>query len=100
MSKVTRSPLVGECSAEFLGTMILILFGCGVVAQVVTGGTPLTTAPGATGDYNSIAWGWGLGVAMAVFVATMPARANITEMLVTPTYMRLLAPQAKKVAAM
>lgn len=38
--------------------------------------------------------------AMAVFVATMPPRANITEMLVTPTYMRLLAPQAKKVAAM
>jgi NADP-dependent 3-hydroxy acid dehydrogenase YdfG len=38
--------------------------------------------------------------AMAVFVATMPARANITEMLVTPTYMRLLAPAAQKVAAM
>lgn len=38
--------------------------------------------------------------AMAVFVATMPPRANITEMLVTPTYMRLIAPQAKKVAAM
>lgn len=38
--------------------------------------------------------------AMALFVATMPERANITEMLVTPTYMRLLAPQAKKVAAM
>lgn len=38
--------------------------------------------------------------AMAVFVATMPARVNITEMLVTPTYMRLIAPQAKKVAAM
>jgi NADP-dependent 3-hydroxy acid dehydrogenase YdfG len=38
--------------------------------------------------------------AMALFVATMPPRANITEMLVTPTYMRLLAPQAKKIAAM
>ena len=38
--------------------------------------------------------------AMALFVATMPARANITEMLVTPNYMRLLAPQAKKIAAM
>ncbi|MEO3471416.1 SDR family oxidoreductase [Roseomonas sp. CAU 1739] len=38
--------------------------------------------------------------AMALFVATMPPRANITEMLVTPTYMRLLAPAAKKVAAM
>jgi NADP-dependent 3-hydroxy acid dehydrogenase YdfG len=38
--------------------------------------------------------------AMALFAATMPARANITEMLVTPTYMRLLAPQARKIAAM
>ena len=38
--------------------------------------------------------------AMALFAVTMPPRANITEMLVTPTYMRLLAPQAKKIAAM
>ena len=66
---VRRSPLLGEASAEFLGTMIIILFGCGVVAQVVTGGTPLSTQPGSAGDYNSIAWGWGLGVAMAVYVA-------------------------------
>ena len=70
-----RSPLLGECSAEFLGTMILILFGVGVVAQVVTGGFPSTT--GATGDYNSIAWGWGLGVTMAVFVAGRLAGAHL-----------------------
>lgn len=38
--------------------------------------------------------------AMALFAATMPERVNITEMLVVPTYMRLLAPQARKVAAM
>jgi NADP-dependent 3-hydroxy acid dehydrogenase YdfG len=38
--------------------------------------------------------------AMALFAVTMPPRANITEMLVTPTYMRLIAPQAKKIAAM
>jgi len=38
--------------------------------------------------------------AMALFAATMPPRVNITEMLVTPTYMRLLAPAAQKVAAM
>ena len=72
-----RTPLLGECSAEFFGTMLLILFGCGVVAQVVTGGTPLTTAPGATGDYNSIAWGWGLGVAMAVYVAGRLSGAHL-----------------------
>lgn len=72
-----QPPLLGELSGEFFGTMILILFGCGVVAQVITGGTPLTTAPGATGDYNSIAWGWGLGVAMAVFVAGRLSGAHL-----------------------
>ena len=72
-----RTLLLGECSAEFFGTMLLILFGCGVVAQVVTGGTPLSTAPGATGDYNSVAWGWGLGVAMAVYVAGRLSGAHL-----------------------
>jgi NADP-dependent 3-hydroxy acid dehydrogenase YdfG len=38
--------------------------------------------------------------AMALFVATLPERANVTEMLVTPTYMRLLAPEARKVASL
>lgn len=38
--------------------------------------------------------------AMAVFAATMPAHVNITEMLVVPTYMRLIAPSARKIAAM
>lgn len=69
------TPLLGECSAEFFGTMLLILFGCGVVAQVVTGGFPTTT--GATGDYNSIAWGWGLGVTMAVYVAGRLSGAHL-----------------------
>jgi glycerol uptake facilitator protein len=57
--------------------MILILFGCGVVAQVVTGGKELGTLPGASGDYNSIAWGWGLGVTMAVFVAGRLSGAHL-----------------------
>ena len=68
---------MGECSAEFFGTMILILFGCGVVAQVVTGGKELGTVPGSTGDYNSVAWGWGLGVMLAVFVAGRLSGAHL-----------------------
>jgi glycerol uptake facilitator protein len=75
--EVKPTPLLGECSAEFFGTMILILFGCGVVAQVVTGGSMLGTDPGSTGDYNSIAWGWGLGVAMAVYVAGRLSGAHL-----------------------
>jgi len=31
-----RSPLLRECMAEFLGTFVLLLFGCGAAAQVKT----------------------------------------------------------------
>ncbi|MFC3572302.1 MIP/aquaporin family protein [Streptomyces yaanensis] len=59
---------VGELSAEFLGTMILILFGCGVVAQVVAAGI---------GDHDSIAWAWGFGVTLGVYVAARISGAHI-----------------------
>ncbi|MET7761367.1 MIP/aquaporin family protein [Streptomyces sp. NPDC005393] len=71
-----RSGLVGELCAEFAGTMILILFGCGVVAQVVAGGA-LTKPPGGLGDHDSIAWGWGLGVTLGVYVAARLSGAHI-----------------------
>jgi MIP family channel proteins len=51
-----------EAAAEFLGTMTLILFGCGVVAQVVL-------SRQTAGEYLSINLAWGLGVTMAVYVA-------------------------------
>lgn len=53
---------IREPLAEFLGTFILILFGDGVVAQVVL-------SKGTKGDYQSISWGWGIGVMMGVYVA-------------------------------
>lgn len=66
-----KNSYVGELSAEFLGTMILILFGLGVVAQVVT-------APdGSLGDHDSIAWGWGIGVMLGVYVAARISGAHI-----------------------
>jgi glycerol uptake facilitator protein len=52
--------LWAELAAEFAGTLILILFGIGVVAQVVAGGL---------GDHDSIAWCWGLGVMLGVYTA-------------------------------
>jgi len=51
-----------EPFAEFLGVFILIMFGDGVVAQVVL-------SNGAKGDYQSISWGWGLGVMLGVYTA-------------------------------
>lgn len=41
-----------EPFSEFFGVFILILFGDGVVAQVVLSGST-------KGDYQSISWGWG-----------------------------------------
>ncbi|KIX03909.1 uncharacterized protein Z518_07462 [Rhinocladiella mackenziei CBS 650.93] len=52
-----REPL-----SEFFGVFILILFGDGVVAQVVLSG-------GTKGDYQSISWGWGLGVMLGVYAS-------------------------------
>lgn len=60
--------LAGELAAEFFGTCILILFGVGVVAQVVAGGL---------GDHDSIAWGWGLGVALGIYVAGRISGAHL-----------------------
>jgi MIP family channel proteins len=48
--------------AEFFGTLVLILFGVAVVAQVNLSG-------GNNGQYLSINIGWGLAVTMAVYVS-------------------------------
>ncbi|GIM95319.1 MIP/aquaporin family protein [Paractinoplanes toevensis] len=60
--------LLGELAAEFAGTMILILFGVGVVAQVAGAGI---------GDHDSIAWSWGLGVTLGVYVAARVSGAHL-----------------------
>ena len=41
-----------DAFSEFFGTLILVLFGDGVVAQVLL-------SHGQKGDYQSISWGWG-----------------------------------------
>ena len=56
-----RDTLLGEVSAEVLGTFTLIIFGVGVVAQTVL--TPFTAGA------QSIHWAWGIGVIMGVYVA-------------------------------
>ncbi|KAF2178203.1 aquaporin [Zopfia rhizophila CBS 207.26] len=59
-----------EPFAEFWGTFIMIMFGDGSVAQVLLS-TGQETAPGSNGfgAYQSISWGWGLGVMLGVYVA-------------------------------
>ncbi len=70
MATIHRRTLLGECLAEFAGTAILILFGVGVVAQVVT-------SEGTLGDHDSISWAWGLGVVFGVYTAARISGAHI-----------------------
>lgn len=63
-----KPTLAAELSAEFLGTLVLILFGNGVVAMVVLFGSGI---PGeiVNGGYTNITLGWGLAVAMGVYIS-------------------------------
>jgi len=63
-----RRTLLAELSSEFAGTFILILFGVGVVAQVVAG---------EIGNHDSIAWAWGLGVTLGIYVAGRISGAHL-----------------------
>jgi glycerol uptake facilitator protein len=50
--------------SEVMGTMMLTLLGCGVVANVALRGTK-----GNAGGFLMVNWGWGLAVMAGVFVA-------------------------------
>ena len=69
-----KQSLVAELLAEFLGTMVLILFGNGVVAMVKLFGD---SVPGeiVNGGFTNITLAWGLGVTMGIFVAAPIAGA-------------------------
>jgi MIP family channel proteins len=59
-----------ELLAEFFGTFVLIMFGVGVVAQVVL-------SRNTAGSYLSINIAWGLGVMMACYVAAGVTGAHL-----------------------
>lgn len=59
-----------EAAAEFLGTFVLMVFGTGVVAQVVLSG-------GSHGSYLSINLAWGLAVTMAIYVSAGVSGAHL-----------------------
>jgi aquaglyceroporin related protein, other eukaryote len=56
--------------SEFFGVFILILFGDGVVAQVVL-------SKGEKGDYQSISWGWGIGVVSSTQFLPQPSLTDL-----------------------
>jgi glycerol uptake facilitator protein len=75
-----RQTTVGEYSSEFLGTFVLIMFGDGVVAMVVAALNRSGRGPEpfvSQADWLMIATGWGLAVALAVYVAGGISSAHI-----------------------
>ncbi|KAJ7481632.1 putative aquaporin 4 [Mycena latifolia] len=60
--------LIREAAAEFTGVMILIIFGTGVVCQVVLSSIT-AVAPSQKGSYLSINFGWAIGTALGVWVS-------------------------------
>ncbi|CAD6945327.1 unnamed protein product [Tilletia caries] len=56
-----------EPIAEALGTFILMIFGTGINAQVSL--STLVNPSSPKGDFLSVSFGWGIGVAMGVYVA-------------------------------
>ncbi len=59
-----------ELIAEFLGTFVLIVFGAGVVAQFLL-------SEGRNGSYLAVNIGWGLGVALGIYISAGVSGAHI-----------------------
>jgi glycerol uptake facilitator protein len=67
-----------EFAAELLGTMVLILFGCGVVAMVkLFPSTPAVPGEVVMGGYTNISLAWGLAVTMGIYVAGTISGAHL-----------------------
>jgi glycerol uptake facilitator protein len=76
MPSPVKHSLAGELLAEFLGTLVLIALGDGVVAMVTLFGTGI---PGEVvkGGYTNITLGWGLAVLMGICVAGRVSGAHL-----------------------
>lgn len=63
---------MSEFAAELMGTMLLILFGAGVVANVILKGTK-----GYASGWIVICWGWAVAVFLGVLVAGPHSGAHL-----------------------
>src|SRR5271165_5291337 len=67
-----------EFLAEFFGTMVLILFGDGVVAMVVLfANNPPIPGQIVMGGYTNIVLGWGLAVTFGMYIAVTISGAHL-----------------------
>jgi glycerol uptake facilitator protein len=71
-----KPSLWAQLLAEFLGTLVLIMFGTGVVAMVMLFPSKV---PGELvhGGYTNITLGWGLGVTLGIYVAGNVSGAHL-----------------------
>ena len=73
--KFTRSQ---EFMAEFFGTMVLILFGCGSVAMVVLfGDNPVIPGEVVKGGYTNIVFGWAMAVTFGIYISGTISGAHL-----------------------
>ncbi|MFE9093026.1 MIP/aquaporin family protein [Streptomyces sp. NPDC007264] len=99
----SRGGLVGECLAEFLGTFVLVSFGCGSVAMAVAGlpGSGRTAGPTTifvgAGDWLLITWGWAMAVVFGIYVAGGVSGAHINPAVTLAFAVRRRFPWAKVV---
>jgi glycerol uptake facilitator protein len=94
-----RQGIVGDMWAEFFGCLILIAFGDGVVAMlwalVGSGRTDSSGALQSAGDWLLITWGWGLAVALAVYVTGGISGAHINPAVTLGAAIRKQLPWRK-----
>jgi glycerol uptake facilitator protein len=67
--------------AEFLGTMLLVIMGNGVVAGVVLKETKATSA-----GWLTIVLGWGLGVTLAIYAVGRISQAHLNPAITLALY--------------
>ena len=91
----SRRGLGGELLAEFLGTMVLILFGDGVVAVVLLFLGFSGSQTGATSSWLLINFGWGFAVMLGVYVAGTISGAHLNPAVTVGLAVRGAFPWSK-----
>ncbi len=81
----------GEMMGEFFGTMVLLLFGDGCVASLIFFSNFVQL------DWMVIAWGWGLAVALGIYVAGALSGAHINPAVTLAFAVRGKLPWSKVV---